>query len=249
MTYEEKRALYESTMQHIAKELKKMLNESDDSVFIETEKIKGSFLSHTSVEKKFQGQHIAAYNPKVKGDPNAKDWNMYAVRISDIKEASAAYYGYNEGWPSYFISHISLWGKISFIKAGNGQNWEMSFPGRLEISYDERNKSFVFKPYQFEGKFSEMTPRSSGEYVHFADRCVYVPVSDFAREVNAEEKQKELIELLSKGYRSDNIVKYLLQNNYLKIVDGELKPAKEDIRESIMRDVNKIIAERLKDVL
>ena len=147
MTYEEKKALYESTMQYIAKELKKMLNESDDSVFIETDKIKGSFLSHTRVERKFIGKHVAAYNPKVKGDSNAKDWNMYAVRISDIKDASVAYYGYNEGWPSYFISHISLWGKISFIKAGNGQNWEIDFPGRLEISYDERNKSFVFKPY------------------------------------------------------------------------------------------------------
>lgn len=53
MTYEEKKALYESTMMLIAKQVKRMLNEADDSVFIESDKINGSFISHIRAAKKF----------------------------------------------------------------------------------------------------------------------------------------------------------------------------------------------------
>ena len=230
MTYDKKKSLYENIMKSVAQIVKKRINESDeDSIYTHSDKFNGNFYSSAKVAQKFIGSWCRAYDPSIKGDPRAKDWNMYAVRISEIKEASVAYYGWRvPGLPSYVSSHMTLYGKLSIIKAGNGQEWEQEFNGKLEINYDYRNKRLIFKPYQFEGKYEELNSRSSKSFWHFSDRCVIVPLDKFDREVNADMKQKNLIEDLAKGVRSDNAIKYLIQNGYLKIEDGELKATKTD---------------------
>lgn len=229
LTYNEKKSLYESIMSEIAKTVKRRLVESDeDSVYSQSDKFKGNFLSSSKVARKFIGQWCRAYDPTIKGDPRAKDWNMYAVRITDIKDASVAYYGWRiKSLPSYVTSHMTLYGKISYIKGGNGQNWEVDFPGKLEITYQPDRNRLIFKPYQFNGSFNELSSRSDKSFWHFSDRCVIVPMERFEREVNADSKQKELISDLSKGIRSDNAIMYLIKNGYLKIENNELKPVEE----------------------
>ena len=150
MTYEEKKMLYESIMLDIAKTVKRRINESD-SVYTDIDGLKGSVLSASAIAGKFNGQTVAAYNPSVKAGSDPKDWQMYAVSVSDIKDAQAFYIGQNFGQPSYVTSHIILYGNVSFIKAGNGQNWERSFPGKVIVRFNRNNGSLFFEPYEFDG--------------------------------------------------------------------------------------------------
>ena len=81
-------------MKSVAQIIKKKINEAEeDSLYIHSDKFKGNFYSSSKVAHKFIGSYCRAYDPTIKGDHQSKDWNMYAVRISEIKEANAVYYG------------------------------------------------------------------------------------------------------------------------------------------------------------
>ena len=223
MTYEEKKSLYESIMLEIAKTVKRRINESD-SVYTEIDGLKGSVLSASAIAGKFKGQTVRAYNPSVKAGSDPKDWQMYAVSVSDIKDAQAFYIGQDLGQPSYVTSSVVLYGKVSFIKSGNGQNWERSFPGKVIVRFNRNNGSLFFEPYEFSGKFEDMTPRSdSDNFTHFANRGVYVKTGDISKQIIGDKDLVNLLDNLCRGYVSDNAVKYLLKNKYAEIKDGELK--------------------------
>lgn len=227
MTYQEQKEMYEKIMHDVAEVVKKRLNESD-SVYTEVEGLK-MVLSADRVAEKFKGESVGAFDPSIKGDPKAKDWNMYAVKITDIKDAKCSYYGRNDGWPSYMTSHMTLLGKVSYIKAGNGQLWEPSFPGKLEIMYNPQNNFLFFEPYKFEGKYEDMSFYNNRDtFYHFANRGVRVKQNDIEREVSAKKELKDLIDDLTRGYRSDNVIQYLIKEKYMKIEDGHLVPVKKD---------------------
>jgi len=150
MNISEKKALYESIIKDVAKIVKKRLNEADqDSYYKEIDGLKNSVFDARKIAKFFEGGKVSAYNPSVKGNSDSKDWQMYAVRISDIKNAQCIYYGNLSkfGIPNYLNSRIVLYGRISYIKAGNGQNWEQEFVGKLVISYNSNSHTLFFEPW------------------------------------------------------------------------------------------------------
>jgi hypothetical protein len=125
---------------------------------------------------------------------------------------------------------MTLYGKISIIKAGQGQHVSPDldkFPGKLVIETDPKRKRLVFIPYRFDGKYEDMNRRSDN-FSHFVHRCVSVPYDAFDKEISAsEEKAKNLIIDLSKGYRSYNALKRLIKEGFLEIKDGKVVKAEK----------------------
>ena len=189
-----------------------------------------SVLSEDRVNRYMKGKEVSAYDPNVKAGTSDKDWNMYAVKITDIKDCSCAYLGFNEGWPEYWGSGMTLYGKISIIKAGDGQHVSPElngFAGKLVIENEPQKKRLIFIPYKFDGKYEDMRPNSDG-FSHFAHRCVSVPYSAFDKQVSASEKRAQnLIEDLSRGYRSYDALKRLIKEGFLEIKDGKVVKAEK----------------------
>ena len=125
---------------------------------------------------------------------------------------------------------MTLYGKISIIKGGHGQNIEPNmrdFAGKLVIENDPKRNRLTFTPYAFDGKYEDMRPGSEG-FSHFVHRSVSVPYSVFSKEVTAtDERTKDLIDDLSRGYRSLEALKRLIKEGYFKIEDGKLIPTKD----------------------
>jgi hypothetical protein len=224
--------LYESIMSRLAPFIKKAILEAEQqSLFVEFEDNESiSVYSESRVENFMKDKFVAAYDPRVKAGSSEKDWNMYAVKIDDIKDCSCTYLGWNEGWPDYWTSGMTLYGKISIIKAGQGQHVSPDldkFPGKLIIENDPKRKRLVFIPYRFDGKYEDMNRRSDN-FSHFAHRCVSVPYDAFDKEIStSEEKAKNLIIDLSKGYRSYNALKRLIKEGFLEIKDGKVVKAEK----------------------
>ena len=231
-TLNEQKELYNSIMQEVAKTVKKKLYEAEqDSYYTEIDGLNGSVFSAQKIAKLFKDGKVGAYNPSIKGNPQAKDWQMYAVKVRDIKNAQCIYYGnlMKFGIPNYLSSRMVLYGRISYIKAGNGQNWEPEFAGKLVISYNPNSHTLFFEPWQFSGNYDAMMSMSSNtdSFTHFANRGVTVKTNDIQREVSADDRLKNLIDDLRLGYYSDNAVKYLVKYGYIKIENGEIKQVKK----------------------
>ena len=220
----------ENAVQESFKNIKKKLYESEqESYYTEIDGLNSSVICAQKVDKIFLNGIVGAYDPSVKGNPQGNDWEMYAVKIRDIKNAQCVYYGNLSkfGIPNYLSSKIILFGHISFIKAGNGQNWEQEFAGKLVISYNPNNHSLFFEPWQFSGNYNSMSPSSDTDsFSHFANRGVVVRTNDVQRQINADDTLKNLIDNLCLGYYSDNAIKYLVKQGYIKIENGEIKSAK-----------------------
>ena len=101
------------------------------------------------------------------------------------------------------------------------------FAGKLVISYNPNNHSLFFEPWQFSGNYNSMSPSSDTDsFSHFANRGVVVRTNDVQRQINADDTLKNLIDNLCLGYYSDNAIKYLVKQGYIKIENGEIKSAK-----------------------
>ena len=233
MNKERKKALYESIMMDVAKIVKRRIMEADNESSVDNDRMyvsldkdgKIRLISEDEVSNLMKGGTIRAYNPNVKAGPNEKDWTMYAVRVSDIKCAKCSFLGKNEGWPDYWTSSMTLWGKVSFIKGGHGQSWEPEFPGKLVIEWDQKKNCYTFTPYQFDGKYDQMSAYGdNGNYSHFVHRAVSVPYNSEEREIEGDKKIKYWVKHLSRGFRSYNAVKTLIKKGYLEVRDGELVP-------------------------
>lgn len=220
-------SLYESIMLDVAKVVKRRIIEAseqenkDDRMYVDLDKEgKIRLLSEEEVMRLFKGESIGAYDPTVKAGPSEKEWNMYAVKVTDIKGGTCAFLGRNEGWPDYMTSTMTLYGKVSFIKAGNGGQWEYDFPGKIEIDYDPKKRRYSFTPYKCDDKYENMTPRSN--FSHFIHRAVYVPFDKEDKEIQGKDKLKWYVQHLARGWRSYNAVRRLIKDGYLEVKDGEL---------------------------
>ena len=210
-----------------------VLTESEDRLYRDLDDDgKISLLSEDDVIAYMKGKYVNAYNPQAKGGSDPKDWALYAVRVSDIKSGTCCYLGRNEGWPDYWSSTMTLYGTVSFIKTGNGQQWEFDFPGKVVIEYDIRQHRFTFTPYKYEGKAEDLSRGSRigmDSFTHFAHRSVVVPYESKEREIGCSDKKgKSLVEELASGYRSYYAVKHLIKYGYLEIKDGELVAKKKE---------------------
>ena len=120
---------------------------------------------------------------------------------------------------------MTLYGKISIIKGGAGQTIEPNmkdFAGKLVIENDPKRKCLKFIPYAFDGKYEDMRANSDG-FSHFTHRAVSVPYDSIQNEVSAtNERAKNLIDDLSKGYMSYEALKRLIKEGYLEIKDGKV---------------------------
>lgn len=235
MNKEQKMALYESIMMDVAKIVKRRILEADGEGSFENERMyvsldkddKIRLVSEDAVANFIKGGSLRAYDPRVKAGRDEKDWTMYAVRVTDIKCATCSFFGRNEGWSDDYTSTMTLWGKVSFIKGGNGQSWEHEFPGKVVIEWNGKKNCYVFTPYQFEGKYDQMSAYSGDDkYSHFGHRAVCVPASDEERQISGDDKVKYWVKHLSRGYRSYNAAKILIKKGYLKINGDKLVPTK-----------------------
>ena len=227
-----KRQLYESIMTQISKMVKQRLNEADGETQLMREyydDVKHTVYDEDRIADFMKGKAVGAYDPTIKPGRDEKDWNLYAVKVTDIKECHCAYLGWNEGWPDYWGSGMTLYGKISIIKAGNGQNAEPWFAGKLVIENDPKRKRLTFTPYKYDGRYEDMRSRDD-KFSHFVHRCVSVPYDKMGREVTAtNDRVKGLVEDLSKGFRSARAVRELIKQGYLEIKDGDIvKKEKKD---------------------
>lgn len=227
-----RRQMYESIMTRISKMVKQRLNESNGESLLRDYDDDVHYTVHDEgrIADFMKGKSVGAYDPRVKPGSSEKDWNLYAVKVTDIKECRCTYLGWNEGWPDYWTSGMTLYGKISIIKAGNGQNAEPWFAGKLVIENDPQRKCLKFTPYKCEDNYEQMSSYRS-DFYHFVHRCVVVPYDDFKRELVAtNDRVKSLVEDLSRGYRSDGAVKELIKQGYLEIKDNTIvkKEKKKD---------------------
>ena len=89
--------LYESIMRNIAPMVKRAILEADANDIKLMTKFEGNesitVYDEYAIKKFMKGKPVIAYDPTVKKGPTEKEWTMYAVRITDIKDCTCAYLG------------------------------------------------------------------------------------------------------------------------------------------------------------
>jgi hypothetical protein len=91
-----KRQLYEYIMTQISKMVKQRLNEADGETQLMREyddEVKHTVYDEDRIANFMKGKAVGAYDPTIKPVRDEKDWNLYAVKVTDIKECHCAYLG------------------------------------------------------------------------------------------------------------------------------------------------------------
>ena len=95
----DKKTLYKKILENVALHVKKAITESEDSDIKLLTHFEGNevitVFDEYAIRKFMKGKTVSAYDPRVKRGPSEKEWTMYAVRVTDIKDCSCSYLGWN----------------------------------------------------------------------------------------------------------------------------------------------------------